>query len=229
MKRTLIVFLSVIANFLCFSQRFTFNEYELLRNEELKLAPVEFNKQYDGIIGTAYLFDDWMRGRAAIGSKTFSNLKIKFDIFKNKVYLNIQDTVFEIGSGVKRFDLFPNDADTSVFMTFTNEFQLEEESRNTFVQQFTRGKIIFIKYYKKELKEVYESTPYDKQKKFLDDNKYYVIGGDSKLIEVQLNKKNLETILNSKFEDVVKYAKENHISFNKEDGWVELIKYYNKQ
>lgn len=209
------------------SQQLSYALYEILHKEDLKASPVDFDNQYGGIIGSAFLADQWTSGRAFTMMKAYPLKKIKFDIYKNKVYINNNDTIYDISSaGIIQFDIFPDD-DTAKKMSFNNGFNIEEITPDKFVQVLTEGKIAFIKYLKVEIEEVYESSPTYKEKKFLERNKYYVVDESQAGKEITITKKNLEKILAAKWDKVNAYAKSSGASLNNEEGWKKLISYYN--
>ena len=202
--------------------------YEIIHREDLKGSPVDFDNQYNGIIGNAFLIDQWLPGRAFTLTKSYAIKKLKFDIYKNKVYINNNDTIYDISNaGIVQFDLFP-DGDSTKKISFNNGFNIEEITTDKFVQVLTEGKISFIKYPLRNVEEDYESSPTYKEKKFLDKDKYYIVEDGQTGKEVTVTKKNLEKILAAKLDAVSSYAKKNGISMNNQDGWQKLIDYYNK-
>lgn len=210
-----------------FAQYLSFNMYEMLSKEDKKSSPTELENKYEGIIGSGFFSEGWVSGRAFTTMKMYNNLKLRFDVHTNTIYLNIHDTVYDITkSGIVQFDLFPNASDTTTIISFNNGYNFEEIKPETFVNVFSEGKVSFIKYYKKDIEEVYETSPTYKEKKFLDKNKYYIVeNGTGK--EVTVTKKNLEKALTDKWEAISKYAKEKNISAGNESGWKKLIDYYN--
>lgn len=224
---------TLLAAFLLLSSQFSFGQlnytlYEILQKEDMKSSPVALENQYNGIIGSGFLTDNWVSGRAFTMMKMYPNLKLRFDVHKNKIYLNTHDTVYDISSsGIVQFDIFPNAPDTSTIISFNNGINLEEITPEKFVNILAQGKVTFIKYFKRDIEEVYESSPSYKEKKFLDKNRYYVSTEGQAGKEVTVGKKNLERILAPKWEEVSKYAKSNGISAGNEEGWKKLITYYN--
>ena len=229
MKNLLFLVLISMSSVVASAQRsLSFNMYELLQKEDVKSSPVQFENQYSGILGSAFLTEDWTSGRAFTMMKLYPLKKMRFDVHKNKVYINNNDTIYDIsGTGIVQFDIYPIAGDTTTKMSFNNGYSVEEITPDKYVQVFSEGKIEFIKYYIKEIEEVYVTSPTYKEKKFIDKNKYYIIedGKDGK--EVTVSKKNLEKILAARWDEVSKYAKSSGASMNREDGWKKLIDYYN--
>ncbi|MEP6846858.1 MAG: hypothetical protein ABI861_12680 [Panacibacter sp.] len=226
-KIIFIACLSLLVKF-SFAQHLNYTLYEILHKEDMKSSPVAFDNQYDGIIGNAFLIEQWTTGRAFTMMKLYPNLKLKFDVHSNKIYINLNDTIYDISnSGIIQFDIFPDASDTTNSISFNNGVNLEEITPDKFVNILSEGKITFIKYYGKDIEEVYESSPTYKEKKFLDKNKYYIIEEGQPGKEVSVGKKNLEKILASKWEEVSKYAKSNGISAGNDKGWQKLISFYN--
>jgi len=202
--------------------------YEILHTQDMKSSPVAFDNQYDGIIGTGFLTEAWVSGRVFTLTRMYTDLKLKFDVHANKIFVNLNDTIFDISnSGITQFDIFPNSPDTVKMISFSNGINLEEITPDKFVSFLAEGKITFIKYYVRDIEEVYESSPTYKEKKFIDKNKYYVIQEGQTGKEISIGKKNLEKLLADKWDAVNSYAKTNGISAGGEDGWARLINYYN--
>lgn len=202
--------------------------YEIIHKEDVKASPVDFDNQYSGIIGNAFFTDQWVPGRAFTLMKSYSLKKLKFDIYKNKIFINNNDTIYDISNaGIIQFDIFP-DGDSTKKISFNNGFNIEEITPDKFVQVLSEGKISFIKYPIRSVEEVYETSPTYKEKKFLDKDKYYVIEEGHGGKEITVTKKNLEKILAAKIDLITSYAKKNGISMNNEEGWQKLIDYYNK-
>ncbi|QEC66968.1 hypothetical protein FRZ67_06525 [Panacibacter ginsenosidivorans] len=228
MRKIIFVFFFLFAAKLSFAQHLTYTMYEILHKEDMKSSPVAFDNQYDGIIGNGFLTEAWVMGRVFTSTRMYTDLKLKFDVHTNKIYVNLNDTIFDIStSGIIQFDIFPNSPDTTKIISFSNGINLEEITPDKFVSFLADGKITFIKYYVKDIEEVYESSPTYKEKKFIDKNKYYVIEDGQPGKEISLGKKNLEKLLAAKWDAVNSYAKTNGISAGSEDGWAKLINYYN--
>jgi len=227
MKKISLILCAIIA-VQSFGQRhLDFTLSEILHKEDVKASPVEFDNQYNGIIGNAFLADQWTSGKVFTMMKIYAIKKMKFDIYKNKIYINNNDTIFDITTtGIIQFEIFP-DGDSTQKMSFNNGFNIEEITPEKFVQVLSEGKISFLKYFHRDIEEVYESSPSYKEKKFLDKNKYYIAEEGQGGKEVTVTKKNLEKILAPKFDMVSKYAKSNDISMSNETGWKKLIDYYN--
>ena len=210
------------------AQHLTYTMYEILHKEDMKSSPVELQNKYDGILGNGFFGDNWMKGRAITSMKAYTDLKLRFDVHANKIYLNLNDTVFDITqSGIIQFDLYTNPNDTSKVLSFNNGFNVGAVTPDKFVNVLAYGKLTFIRYYFKDIEEVFESSPTYKEKKFIDKNKYFIITNNEEGKEVSVNKKNLEKILADKWDKVSSYAKEKGISTGNEDGWTKLIDYYN--
>jgi hypothetical protein len=227
MRKAIFVVVFLFSVKFSFAQYLSYTLYEILHKEDVKSSPVDLENKYNGIIGSAFFTDGWVNGRAFTMMKVYPNLKLRFDVHSNMIYLNVNDTVYDITkSGIVQFDLFPNAPDTSKIISFNNGYNFEEVTPEKFVNVLAEGKIGLIKYFRKDIEEVYESSPTYKEKKFLDKDKYYVIeNGNGR--EVTIGKKNLEKLLTDKWDIVYKYAKEKGISAGNEEGWRRLINYYN--
>ncbi|MGC4036949.1 MAG: hypothetical protein QM764_13410 [Chitinophagaceae bacterium] len=193
-------------------------------------SPVTFDHQYDDIIGEAFFSKDWMAGTAYTSTgKKYINLKLKFDVYANKLFADLNGTVYDVTiANISRFDLYPNANDTATMLTFIKGFKSADFNSEKYLQVLSQGKLSFVKYLSKDIKEVYENGPLDKQKKLIDNNRYYVVSEAGDAADAKLNKKSMEKIIGSKWNDVNKYASDNKLSFSSEEDWGKLIQYYNK-
>lgn len=228
MKKILVFFAFLLVGKFNYAQYLNYTLYELLHKEDMKASPVAFDNQYSGILGNGFFTESWLTGRAYTSMKVYNNLKLKFDVYANKIYINNHDTIFDItNAGIIQFDLFINENDTTKYKSFVNGYNFNEVKPAKFVELLADGKITFLQYHLKSMEEVYETSPYDKQKKFLDKNKYFILTDGKDAMEVSITRKNLEKILAPKWDEVSKYLKSQSLNTNNEEGWKKAITYYN--
>src|SRR5882762_2403993 len=110
----------LLLSFSSISQRLSYNQYELLHNEELKNAPANIDNLYQDIKGEAFFNPQWLSAVAiAENGKTYKGIKVKFDQYKNKFYANIHDTIYDMStSAISRYILYPSPMDTTISYTF---------------------------------------------------------------------------------------------------------------
>ena len=228
MKKILAAFVFLLIAKVNYAQYLNYTLFELLHKEDVKSSSIEFDNQYAGLLGTGFFSESWMFGRAITSNKVYSNLKLKFDVYTNKIFLNNNDTIYDLsGAGIIEFDLFQNQNDTTKFQSFVNGYSFDDVTPKKFIELIVDGKISFLKYHVKTLEEVYETSPYEKQKKFLDKNKYYIQRDGINATQTIINKKNLQKILEDKWDEITKYAKAQSVNLNNDEGWQKAIAYYN--
>jgi hypothetical protein len=214
--------------FFATAQHLAYNQYELLNKEGLKGNPGSVENQYDDIKGTAFFSPQWLSAVAFTEKGTqYTGLKIKFDQYRNKLFANVHDTLYDLGSArIARVVLYPNPADTGVNYVFQKGFSTGSIRSDQYVRVLAAGKLTFLKQTTLEVKEVNEDSPLSKVKKFVSQEYYYLVR-EGQATQVRLNKKVLEKEMADKWNEVSKYAKEKEVSFSEEDGWAYLVKYYN--
>ena len=229
MKKNILTFLVLLPAFNLFSQHLTYNFLELLHNQDMAGSPVAFENQYDGINGTAFFSPKWITAVAyTANGNTYTGLKVKFDIYRNKFFANIHDTIYDLSSAnVMRFDLYPASSDTSALYSFIRGFNTPDIKPDKYIQVLAEGILTFAKHLSTDVNEVSEDGFLSKQKKFIERTNYYIISNTGQAVYVRINKKTLEKILADKWNEINKYAVEKETSFNEEKGWVLLINHYN--
>jgi len=228
MKIKYLAFLFCWMPFFVNAQHLAYNQYELLNKSELKGSPGSIENQYDDIKGTAFFSPQWLSA-TALSEKgaQYTGLKIKLDLYRNKLFANVHDTLYDLSSAsIARVTLYPSLADTAVNYVFQKGFSTGGIRPEQYIQVLAAGKLTFLKQTTLEVKEVSEDSPLSKVKKFISQDYYYLVR-DGQATVVRLNKKVLEKEMTDKWNEVTRYAKEKEVSFSEEEGWAHLVKFYN--
>ena len=94
------------------------------------------------------------------------------------------------------------------------------------MQALAEGKVIFLKYSKKDMEEYNEYGDATKYKRFTERNQYYVYSNGT-YKTTTLSKKNLQDILSDKWNDVTQYMNQHGLNGKDEKSWKQAIVYYN--
>jgi hypothetical protein len=224
------ILLAMLAAPICASaQHLGFTQSELLSREQMKISTGNIDNQYGDVKGTAFFSEAWLPATASTAKGAqYAGLKMKYDIYKNKIFTNVHDTIYDMSeTGIIRFTLYPETSDTTLRHVFQKGYTAGTVRSDQFVEVLAAGKLIFFKQHTLEIKEVNEDSPLDKVKKFIGQDYYYLLTANDQGAVVRLNKKTLEKEMAAKWNEVTKFAKEKDTSFTDESGWSLLVNFYN--
>jgi len=207
------------------AQHLDYTRYQLLQNGGLVLTN-NIENQYAEIKGSAFYSDTWLSAAAVTEKGTrFTNLKLKVDLYKNNVYMIEHDTVYNLtGATMAQFILYPSGGDSAVFRRATHVAGVAPEK---FVQVLVSGKLTIYKQLLLEVKDVHDESPLMTTKKFIGQDYYFLSKDNGEAQVVKPGKKMLEQEFGDKWKAAAQYAKEKDLSFNQEQGWVAMLRYYN--
>ena len=176
------------------------------------------------IAGVAFYNKEWNAGVIrTIRGVEYNNLQLKYDIYTKVLVFHVKDSMYQFTEPVKEFEL---NMDSKKVARFINSSLVHNLLPGNFVQELVKGKLHFFKHYKKVIVEIAAYNSVNGTKQFEDKNTFYIIR-DNNLLEVNLNKKNLEEKLKDKWPEVSSYMEKNQLSAKNEAGWVAAIQYYN--
>lgn len=229
MRITYLLLAFLAGPFFSTAQHLGYTQSELLTREQLKISSGSIDNQYSDIKGEAFFSPSWLLATVVTGKGSrYAGLKMKYDIYKNKIYTNVHDTIYDLSdAGVFQFILYPDGSDSTHRHIFQKGFTAGSLRPDQYVEVLATGQLIFCKQTTLEAKEVNEDSPLDKVKKFISQDYYYLLTPDGQGATVRLNKKTLEKEMAGKWEAVTRYAKEKDLSFSEEAGWIAIITYYN--
>jgi hypothetical protein len=176
------------------------------------------------IEGTKFTTDNWVTGSAiASDHKIYKKLKLKFDALKGQfVYLD-NNVMYELSDIISTVILYPNYPDTTNFITYKKNIIPEIKG---YVQVLSEGKITFVKQWEKTITEYTEYGSAAK-KQYSDVIKYKIIKNRTVSL-VAMNKKNLLQLLDAdKQTQTENFIQSKKINMKSEEGWSNVINYYN--
>lgn len=204
------------------AQHLDYNRFELLKAGASQVGTID--AQYDDIKGTAW-FSDWQPAvLLGDGGRPYSNFKARIDLYKNIAYVRMNDTVYNInGTAINRIILNPGQGDSVIFQRGFSGVGLRAEQ---FVQVLATGKLGLLKQRVVEVKDVHEDA-LSTTKSFVAQDYYYLVGTGGQVEAVKPGRKLFEKEMGDQWKAVSQYAKEKDLSFNQEEGWIPLLKFYN--
>lgn len=233
MQKLIILLFAFSGTLFCQAQKLNYNQFEMLRIANSPgSSVVTFNNQYNDITGNAFLFETWKDGQAVSNyNSNRSKIKMKIDLYKSKIFINIHDTVYDVTDAVSynTFILFPNEGDTLEKILLAYEPKITG-AKNNFVQILNTGRLKLVKHQFKEIKEIQTGAYSAKEKQFMDYISYYVMDPQRAPVEVKINKKSMEKLFTpEEWNNINQFAKGKGVSYNKEQDWITIFNFYNNQ
>lgn len=145
------------------------------------------------IEGSPYLFDTWYPGSITDNlGKTYSNLLIKYDIYKERVEYTENGKVYEINTGIYKtftIDALSTDATNINRLIFKNNLALPGFSKLVYAQVLAEGTYSF---YKKPrvlfVEDNVQSYGTTTVRKRFQSKEYYYLKYESEVKEIKLSK-----------------------------------------
>lgn len=181
--------------------------------------------QYEDVKGSSFLFDNWLPGMVIMNTHhVFKNVKLKFDVTKNEFVFNRNDSSFILGPEAVEVRLYQKNGDSLVFK---NGYAINNAIRpSKYLQVLTEGKLTFLKFLQKNVEEYNEYGDATKYKRFAEMYDYYIYK-DGNADAIHLSKKELQTLLNDKWDKMSEYLSQNRLSGKDEKSFTAAISYYN--
>ena len=183
------------------------------------------SQKYTGILGSPFLFKDWIKGTAVTPKGIYQNLELKYDAYENILLFKKEDKSLEFQEDVKEFILMSNEMDSNSYQYFIKGIIADGLSAQKYIQVLSKGKIKLYKLNARLMTEVSEINQGIK-KSFTNVTKYYA-GAEGHIQQVNLNKKDILPLFTDKEADVQQYIKEKSLNVKKEEDVVALVNYYN--
>lgn len=183
-------------------------------------------QKYTGILGTPFLFKEWIKGSVVTPKGIYQNLELKYDAYENMLLFNKEEKSYGFEDEVKEFVLMKNVMDSNSYQYFIKGVIADGLSSNKYVQTLSNGKIKLYKQISKlmtEVNQVNEGT----KKSFTNVTKYFA-GAEGHIQQINFNKKELLFLLKDMDAEMQQFIKDRSINFKKEEDAAALINYYNQ-
>lgn len=219
------IFLAVGLGFFSISQaqHLDYNRFELLKQGGMQASGIDL--QYDDIKGNAWNADWQPVALTAEDGRRLTDMQGRIDLYKNVVYVKVNDTIFNInGSKIRRIVFDPGQADSTVFQKGVSGPGLRPD---LFVQVLASGKLGLLKQRTVEIKDMHDDGPLSTTKAFVTQDYYYLVRASGQVETVKPGKKVFEQEMGDKWKDVSQYAKAKGVSLSDERGWANVLQFYN--
>ena len=232
MRKAIFLFIASVTACLYTNAQYSLHEYVLMQNTAMPGTSLKsFDNQYSDITGDAFLTAEWQNGAAiSVNNKMFTGLKIKIDLYKSKIFMNFNDTIFDLTDtkNIASFIVYPDNNDTAKKLVFSNQFQVPGVKSTLFQVIGTGSKVSLLKNATKDVQDSQSGLYSAKEKRFMDYLHYYLLK-DGAVNDIKLSKKNFEKLFPAtEAAKVEEYIKQKHLSLGDEEGWAAAIDFYNK-
>lgn len=180
---------------------------------------------YTDVTGTAFLYDDWLKGTIEQGNKTsFKGVDLKYSTYKDELYFKNpkDDATLSFALPIVAFSL---DVKGKI-ETYRNGFpEVDNFNTKSYYQVLFEGgvKLLF-----KSFKTLVEVKPYNSnitEKKFIDNSSYYLLK-DNVMQKFKPTKKDVLELFKSKSTEVDSFIKNEKIDFKQQKDLIKLFEYY---
>ena len=178
-------------------------------------------------VGNPFLYDNWAVGKVLLYNNSFfDNVLLKFDVLRNKLFFNRNDTAYELLDDITAIKLkAPTDeGDTVEFRKIITGDKKESE---LFVQVLCKGKLPLYKQYFKRIEgENFTNGIVTKERKIVDYVYYWTIVNNVST-PVILNAHSLQELTADKTAEMQNFIRTKNINPKKEKQFAAAINYYN--
>lgn len=209
-------------------QYLTYSRYEFLNKSQLQVN-TSIENQYEDVKGDAFYSTQWLPGKVTTAQgQQYSDLKLKIDIYANKLYAKIHDTIFDLtGTAITSCQLFQTYSNPAPEAVFKKGVSIPGAKPDQLFRVLAEGSLTLLKRQVLEIKEVHDDGILSTSRKFIETNDYFLVKKDGSAEMIRLNKSNLQQQAGDKWKDVSAYLKANDLSASSEDGWIAAISYCN--
>lgn len=183
-------------------------------------------QKYTGILGSPFLFKDWIKGTVVTSKGIYQNVELKYDAYENTLLFNKENKSFEFEDDVKEFILMRNVMDSNSYQYFIKGILANGLNSQKYVQVLSKGKIKLYKLNARLMTEVSQVNEGIK-KSFTNVTKYFA-GAEGHIEQVNLNKKEVLQLLKDKDADMQQFIKDKSLNLKKEEDVTSLVNYYNQ-
>jgi hypothetical protein len=221
---TFITVTDLFGNAETFSRQLTdkVSRYDTLNDNQVLFNGRIWRNIYFTVHGDQFLFTkEFLPGSLSISGKTFKNIYLKYDIFKDEILTPVNP------GGILQVNKEMVDSFSVFFQNKTYRFvKIQDDSltgSKTYFNVLYKGKTALFHWYRKKIEKLADEGKYDKFYQisricFVKDNIIYPISGKSDLMKVLINDKEM----------IKNYIKINklRISEKEPESFIPVIRYY---
>lgn len=190
--------------------------------------------QNNDIKGTCYIYEKWNKGMLVLNDSVFSVQDyLKFDAFKNKLYIKKENEIIEISDkSVTGFSILEKDKNIKHDFVKLHKNNFTTEAENGFYELVfnVQNTNYFIKKNSKILYDPNRSkgsqTINNFPLEYQDKTTYFIKNDDGLYVHIKLKKRDIKTLLANHSKQMEAFVKTNKINYSKESDVVKLVNYY---
>ncbi len=165
-----------------------------------------FDRRYEGLRGTPYLFANWSKGRVAlVNGQRYNNVLVKFDAFRQELVLSQPparpDSIIIDRERVNWFVLQPSDSAAGVlFKRYPAVVSNDPGLRDSYFRVLYTGRYALLQRISKLFRPANYKEPYSpniRYDTYIVDSAYYLLKPDGRIEKVKLSAKSLFDVLTS--------------------------------
>jgi hypothetical protein len=184
---------------------------------------------YKDMQGSAYLFNDWVKGNIQLEDGTiYNDLTLKYDQVRELlIFLADDNTSKRFSTPIKAFTLTNADDKNWPRITFRNGFKaIDGGNEKTYYEVLADGNTQLLKRTAKKIVDERAPGSLIISKQISATTKYY-LNDSNKIVKIKKDKKSILEALNNKQTELETYIKNNNLNLKEDADLVKLIEYYN--
>lgn len=191
-------------------------------------------KKYEDIKGSAYLYPTWNSGTLTDKSgKTYSNLLLKYDSYKDQVELNQDGQIMEVSAlNYPKFTLSFVESSTNKVIkhSFSSGYNVEGFNRVSYFDLLLEGRFTLLRKYKTSFIEdnVAGYGTSSTLKSFQSKTLHFVIDQNGVATEIKPNKKSVLEVFPQQASSIEAFLKDRKMKIKSEDDLIDVIKFLNE-
>lgn len=186
-------------------------------------------KVREEVTGSPFFLDGFRKATVTLSNGTqYKNIDLLLDEEKHEVHVVYQGHEIIVADGsVKEFSIVDTIEGKGNFYLFRSGYPAyEKNSIHSFYQVMTNGKLILLRFGKKQLVSSKDPISGQESGEYKSYETYYIYK-DGKILEFKKDKALLTELMVDQQDKISKFIKEEKTNFKKISSVVELINYYN--
>jgi hypothetical protein len=173
--------------------------------------------------GSPFVQNDWTSGTVVLqNGKTFSNILLRLNLLDNQLHFLVDGKEFIVDKDLGKISFNnPKTGQAQVYISGFSDLQ-----QPVMYEVLSSGKTTLLKLTKKEIREhkPYGSATYEHR--IVNRTSYYINDG-KQVAKINLERKDIEQLLNDKAEPVKEYINKNKLNMRNEKDALRVFNYYN--
>lgn len=186
-------------------------------------------KQFSDIDGSPFLYDEWYRGKIiSPQGLVLDGIMIKYEAYSETIIYLSGGKTFEVSDGAETFVIYPATDGMKDSLFFRGGYPaVDLNTPKTFYEVLADGKLALLKTHKKVTGLSQQNALASNKREFILQEDLYLARKGQAPMKVTKDKDALLAHFADKKDELAAWLGKNKVNLKKEDGLVELVKYYN--